>query len=210
MPPLVIPNTAQVVCSGALAGGEVWANVFHVRDDSGLGVGEEDVAVIAQPFVDFYAATNGFRDSAWSLNSVTVRDISEGGNNVYSHTFTAVSGGSGAPPLPYECAAVITLHSTLNTRRGRGRTFQAGFTTAANGENGAGAPVIAPTAVTSLATGMKALLDALNAVTWPLGVASRADSIIREVVSGYVDNGWDTQRGRSDDIVTSRTAFSRA
>lgn len=208
MPPLVIPSTVQVTCGGNLAGGEVWANVWHVINDDGLEVNTAAADTIANNFRDFYASTADHRVSGWTMNQITVRDISEAGQNVFTPNIVAVQGVRADPPLPYECAIVVTLHTGLNTRRGRGRSFQAGWATTACVKSASGAPILLAAAQTQLATAAQDLLLDSETDGWEVGVASRADSVTRPVTGGYVDNGWDTIRQRSDDIATIRVAFS--
>lgn len=207
MPPLIIPSTVQVVCSGGLAGGERWANVWHVIDDLGVGVTQADADAIGADFRQFYTTTAGSRSAGWTLESITVRPIDEAGVNPWEASIAPLDGTSVAAPLPYECAIVVTLHTALNTRRGRGRSYQAGFTADALSANAGGAPVLLTASSTTMATAMGALLTALAGEGFPLGVASRTDLVTRPVTSGYIDTGWDTQRGRSDDILTTRAAF---
>jgi hypothetical protein len=210
MPPLVIPNTVQVVAQGSMQGGETWANVWHCINQTAGSVTQANADSIGGAFRSFYFDTRGYRDTAWSFVNLTVRSLNQAGENVYTADILGLAGSAAAQGVPYECAVAITLRTAINTRRGRGRSFQNGFAVTALGTNAAGATVVAPLAVDNLALNAGELLRDLDLMNFPLAVASRADNFSRRVTGGYVDDGWDTIRGRSNDILTTRTVFNTA
>ena len=207
MPPLVIPDTVQVVATGGLAGGENWANVFHVINSLEVTVGQSDADLIGAHFRTFYAAFNAHRVDAWTLDQITVRDIDTAGENVYIADVAQLLGDSSTIPLPYECATTLTWRTPLNTRRGRGRTFLNGWGVGQVNVDAAGAPIILASQRTAIASAATSLLTNLAGDDFPLGIASRADLTTRPVVGGYIDSNWDTVRARSEGITAVRTNF---
>lgn len=118
-----------------------------------------------------------------------------------------IAGGSATDPLPLECSAVVSLRTDLRHRAGRGRLFigpmQQG--TVAMEADG---PVIANPVRTAIANAANGLMTTTHNLTWcVLSSASEKHAPqAREVVGGYVDAAWDTQRRRGWPS-SSRTEF---
>lgn len=117
---------------------------------------------------------------------------------------TAVSSNA---PLPGEVALCLSYHGAVvsgeSQARRRGRIYLGPFTTAANASGRPTSAVIA-----TMTAAASELLAAANAsVTWQWIVYSRVNDAGVDVVGGWVDNAWDSQRRRGLRS-TARTAWT--
>lgn len=109
--------------------------------------------------------------------------------------------------LPQEVALCLSYAaapaSGIPAARRRGRVYLGPFAEASNTDARPGTALI--TVIAAAASELKAAADA--SVTWQWIVYSRADEAGYPVVSGWLDNAWDTQRRRGWSP-TSRTTWS--
>lgn len=122
---------------------------------------------------------------------------------LYEHQFTP----SGAGGLPAEVALCMSYHATpvagQSQARRRGRVYLGPFL---ESENTSGRPTV--DLITRIGAAAAELLAAANAsVTWQWIVWSRVNASGANVVGGWVDDAWDTQRRRGVDR-TTRYAWS--
>lgn len=199
---LIIPQAAQIVCSGELTTGETWANVMHVS--IGLGTfGISEAGQIGTRFYQYYDDVKGRRGSGWNLRQISVRDIRSEGTETFTTEVTDVSGGVSTPLLPPQCSLVVTLRSATNSRRGRGRVYLSGFiTTHMDTQTGQATSTICNAERSSF----KDLADSLLDNATPLAVASRVSGVLYMVVLVGVNSVWDTQRRRTRDLSPITTA----
>lgn len=120
--------------------------------------------------------------------------------------------------LPSECAVVLSFHgaqaSGVNMARRRGRVYL-GPWLQSQADLVSGDTRVDPTCVSAIATAADAMLGPIGlfggrwAVYSPTTRASGGslDASFHDVVGGWVDNAWDTQRRRGA-RATSRTTFS--
>lgn len=194
MPPLVIPQTYQVVCRGISMPGEVWANVFHVKGTVPLT--SVIAGDIAARFRTFYDSIKTRLATVWSLNEIIVRDIGTQFGASYSSLSSPVTGTANAVVLPAQTALVITWVTAFYSRRGRGRTYLCGFTSLALGT----VSTVDSATKTTIQTAADALASGLSLDGRDLGVASRLDLVTRPVTSIRISNTWDTQRRRRNKL----------
>lgn len=194
MPPLVIPQTYQVVCRGISMPGEVWANVFHLQGTVPLTASQ--ASTIAGHFRTFYDSCKTRFATVWSLNEIIVRDIGTQFGASFSSLSGTVTGTANAVVLPAQTALVVTWITALYGRRGRGRTYLCGFTSLALGT----VSTVDSATKTTISTAISVLLPALSAANAPLGVASRLDLTTRLVTDYRIGNTWDTQRRRRNKL----------
>lgn len=119
---------------------------------------------------------------------------------VFAGQFTQA--GSGAP-LPAEVALVSSLKCAApagtHPARRRGRMFIGPLNTGtAVADSGYSRPSGAT--MTTLAGATNNLLVGLAASDWALSVWSRKDNTLFPVISGWVNNEWDTQRRRGPEV----------
>lgn len=123
--------------------------------------------------------------------------------------FTALSGTAGTTALPPEAAMVVSVRAEIesgdNKRRRMGRTYLGPFSTQAL-SSGTGRP--GSGFISNLVTAANNLLIASNTADpdWVWAIYSPTDGVARQVVEGYVNNEFDTQRRRGL-VDTSRSAF---
>lgn len=104
---------------------------------------------------------------------------------------------SGATALPYEVSAVLSLRTALRDRAGRGRLF-IGPLTQANVVQQDGGPAIGAELRTAMVNAATGLMNTSHNVSWCVLSSQSAKHApeAREIVGGYVDHAWDTQRRR--------------
>lgn len=205
---MAIGGPIRVACRGTQLGGELWANIWHIKNiDGSIGPGDAAVAnSIANLFRNFYNTTaiNAQRHNGWTLEEIFVTFIGLSGDPTFDGEIGTVTGASTATPAPYEVAMCLSLVTALNTKRGRGRIYLNGW---ANNDITAealdGAPSI-PTALRTLVTGAVSALElALNALVDPkeLAVFSRMDDTARGLTRVRCGSRHDTQRRRGASLV---------
>jgi hypothetical protein len=116
-----------------------------------------------------------------------------------------------ANPLPPEVALCLSYRSAQisgeNLARCRGRLYMGPFNEAANTTADSTRSRPASTLVGNLVNGAVALAAALDPLLWVL--YSSADGVPKTIVSGWVDNAWDTQRRRGN-VPNTRTPYTIA
>jgi hypothetical protein len=178
----------------SLSNGDVANNVYHVVQDTPQPFIESDALALADSFnTEFWDDFKTVIADNCVLSAIEVSDASGLTGLSYEFPF-AEPGGSASAPLPFQIAYVASLRTSLNTRRGRGRSYHVGFTTASNSTNGN------PLSATknTLAAAYVSLQADLTALGYALCVYSRADDVAREVTSVIIDGRWDVQRRRAN------------
>lgn len=122
-------------------------------------------------------------------------------------TMTATTGSS----LPLEVAAVVSWSAnetaSMPAARKRGRNYIGPLTTQTLTDTSEGRPTIISSFQELLLDRTKNLVDTLADVDIPMCVWSRADAVLRPILSGSVDNEFDTQRRRGV-AATGRTFWT--
>lgn len=200
MPPIIAANTVQVRLDWTFTGGYQGKNVLHYLVPGGQPAitpadADSVMGSVSAGFIS--SALQGQTSSAVSIDSVTLRDVRQQGIPDVISGVAGIGGSAVTNQLPRDVAVVVTLRTALATRRGRGRVYLGGYTTAQ----------VAPGTgrmTTALSDAAAAFLVSLLALTvngqpWNLGVLSRTDfpMVTRAVVQAITrDLRFDTQRGR--------------
>lgn len=124
-------------------------------------------------------------------------------------SLAAAGGGTGSgQPLPAEVACVLSLRSTENDARARGRLYIGPLHQACadTGTANDSRPILGFR--TALKGAAERLADnaVLAGISWQ--ILSRSDGDTKEVVGGFIDDAWDTQRRRGV-TPTSRLGWLR-
>lgn len=148
--------------------------------------------------------------SVWLSGSVTFKfyDRADATPRVPWFTETRVITGISASTLPHEVALCLSFAaapvSGQPPARRRGRVFlgplSQGAASASTGRPAAGV-------ISSIVLAAQDLLDASTGASWSWSIYSTVDDATREVLSGWVDDAFDTQRRRGVAPV-GRTTFS--
>lgn len=203
MPPLVIPNTVQVVLEWD-TGEELHRNVLHATKGVGYTVTQASTdnlnqgvlnAILADPPGAAGPYQNEVLGSQAFYVGLVQTDISvEGGPQFHSTDPTSL-GGLAGELMPRDVAIAVTLRTALRTRRGRGRVYLPGI-----GQDANDVGLIIADAQVAAAFFLQRLQVEWNGSGIVLGVASRVDLATRPVTAIEVrDSRFDTQRRR--DIV---------
>jgi hypothetical protein len=144
-------------------------------------------------------------------------DGSAHGSPVFIDNWTvgAISGAASAP-LPEECALCLSFHADYATdpefsgvmrprARDRGRVYIGPLNNVTGGYDTNGRSTPGATVATSLGEAGTRLADSGAASLWC--VWSRVDSALKEVVAGWVDDAFDTQRRRGPEA-TARVLWT--
>jgi hypothetical protein len=210
---------ADPVLSNAIRVNAVLQNATGLPEDryvssfvfTGIPAGGAALAAICVPLVEgFYNGVWGGRSIASHLGPQCSRvaaaskliwyDLSQAPvRTPHEVPFTlgaAVSGSPGSEALPAEVALVLSLQTTLNSGRGRGRVYVGPFNMEA-ALTGADHDCH-PTGQlrTTVAAAAAGLADGAVAGGCSWQVLSRAGGFITEITGGFVDDAWDTQRRR--------------
>lgn len=106
------------------------------------------------------------------------------------------AGSDGSIALPFQVASVISLHTAIGGRSGRGRVYIPGLCVDSVAAGGVMSSTLI-TALTDYATALKAIVTvAGESVAW--SVLSRKHSVIEPVTFETVDNRFDVQRRRAN------------
>ena len=175
------------------------------------GVPPINVAATITSFKDFYDDINAtYWSSSIAQNGHIVKFYALPGvkpNYPFAEgTFNLASAPSGSP-LPSECAIVLSMQGTRTAgspqARRRGRIYLGPWGAAAN-TSGRPTPALA-TQIASATQTLEANLNAQSPIS-SLAVWSQADGVGVNIVDGWIDNAWDTQRRRGLQY-TSRTTY---
>jgi hypothetical protein len=199
MPLAPITDVTQVTVSGALAGGENWANVLNFRRMSGQAFDGPHAEALGSAIRSAYASLAPFWPSTTVLQQFTFRNLAiPGSSPIITTTVPLPGSGTPADALPNDIAHVVTLHSGEGGRRGRGRIFVPAFTKAAINSTAGGGPQLVAGALSALEDFGSALGTYSNPPDTRLVVVSRVDNLSRLVIGGYVDSKCDTMRRRDN------------
>lgn len=192
MPPIVIPGSYMVVCSGNNQG-EPWANVYGVAK-SGITLDETVAGTIAFDFKAWYEALAGLFSTGWGLTNITVTDITSTDAPQFAFPTTTTVGTLTDAALPTYVALAVTWRTARRGRSFRGRTYLCGFTEAGNGPGGF--------PQSSYTDGIEEeaanLIEALDGDGHALTVLSRTLLEANAVVTANVNGFWDTMRRRKN------------
>lgn len=203
MPPLVIPNTAQVTLLWTLSGTPWAMNVLHYTIPSTMGV---DTAlaegIFTQAKTDMSnAGLRPMLGSNWAFSGVSVRDLRGPNLPLFTSTGAALAGTAATETMPAQNCVCVTLRTALAGRSFRGRVYLSGFAEVANLGSGLIATA-ARDASANFINNIRQLIPATFADEIQLVVASRTLLETNAVQSAVVrDAVWDAQRRRRDGIV---------
>lgn len=177
-------------------GGGPGVNVWHIRVNSVLLPDFPEINAALAGIRDFYAGIQGTlqNGAAWRFNGEAVAVDSTPNEFVSGLTEWEVLGGSGNA-LPDLLQVCVSWRTSAASRRGRGRTFVGPFTVAAMATDGS----ILPAFRSAVLAEAQALIDASTAANdWAVGVYSREDGIIRDIVSATVGTQFSFLSSRRD------------
>lgn len=208
--PLPVP-VAKVVCSGTMASG-VQDMSFGLYIDAGftdfIDQAELDsfLAAIKSTYNDFLfsAHVKNFwtgTDQFTTLKAYFIPATGDTATLMSETTFTSPIAGSGTANHPLGTAIVLSNRTTLPGRSGRGRIYLPANGIASTSTDTVGSN----TELDALGTAYLTFLNALRAATFFPIVASFTKSVINQVVTYQIDNKFDTQRRRGDQIAASHT-----
>jgi hypothetical protein len=190
-------NLFRVAASGALPGGETWANVFHVRRSAGgsapLTSGEATSLWTAT--TDYYSDLLGVLSNGFTVTNVTVKDQQSATGPSFSIGASQV-GTDTADALPNQIAIVATLQTAQGGRRARGRTYVAGWTTATMTQTLPFAAGLLTTTRDTLGNALISFASALDLLGFPMIVWSPTGGTLLDVISFRIGVTYDTQRRR--------------
>lgn len=131
-----------------------------------------------------------------NLDHITVQDLRTTPYFTRVVGTPSATGGNTSAALPYQVAAVLSLHTTHAGRSGRGRMFLPGFCEDSNDLTGSIEPAT-KTAILAFGAALMALTsEAGEDVTW--SVLSRLNANIYPIDSVTCDSRWDIQRRRAN------------
>jgi hypothetical protein len=189
-------DAIEVVCSGGMANGATWANVFHFR----LAIANPLTQAVADAAGDnlfaFYDAFNNHLTTDWNCLQCVVTDLRvEGGPQYTADSGFPIAGGDAGAPLPNQTALVVTWRTATRGRSFRGRTYTGGWGEAASNGNSPN-----NTALTAIRGASEDLITAFGGA---LGVLSRvhdkdlrSEAILTEITASEVGAVWDEMRSR--------------
>lgn len=206
--------TWRFTASGELYGSEKWANVFHLDIP-----GEPNYTAINAAFVKFYvggaASHNVLFHCAGDVGGGTI------GVHLSQFAYQKVvdplipvvysldnDGGQNTPGgLPVDVSLVISWRTTHAGPSFRGRTYLPPFHEQFNNDGPGDFPGPTTACQNNIAAAAGTLLTDLQAADSPLVIYSRKTHVSTDVLNGYVDDEWDTQRRRSFDQPKVRVLF---
>lgn len=190
MPPIVIPDTVQVVSHGTVLD-QPWTAVYHIDASfTSQPLGAVAAESIHDIFMAYHQALATGRASEWIYLGDRVVDIRSADGPSYEFA-EAVNGTGSAQPLPPDLAIVTSWRTVKRGPRYRGRTYHCGYTEdqMTDGKLTAAAQDNDEAAAT-------ALLAALDAESSALVVASRKFLTSEPVTSFVVNEVFDRQLRR--------------
>lgn len=205
-------NLFRVTVQGHTPGGEKWVNVFHVVQ----AVDDDDTLTLAiatslrDRFATFYNAIKAQQHQNYGVDMFTVKNLQTGhdGEQFELAPAVAIVGGSATDPLPSQDALVVSWRTPLAGRKFRGRTYLAGWATAALETDN---PTIDPANVTLVGNAARALITGLGADFRPLAVWSRieppAGGLVTVINNVRVGRVFDTQRRRRNKFNEAYVSF---
>lgn len=189
----------EVVLKWSVTGWPNQANVLHLKPEVDEPLDFDIATTIDNAITDWATAGQGARSSSMTLISVEVRDkhAEDGAVFVFPHS---IVGTDGSALLPPGTALVVSLHTGLGGKSGRGRVYLGGFCESVNAAGEIDAP-----SLSTVLTEFQALVTALNDDGHGLAVVSkfhdkapRAGALVTPVTTITIDSIWDRQarRGR--------------
>jgi hypothetical protein len=125
--------------------------------------------------------------------------------HVIDYTYTGTIGTTSAP---HEVSLAVSFHAQIFSgdvgRRHRGRVYLGPFTALTASVARPGSSSV--TAIAGAFDTMRLAIPSGTSSNVHLAVYSRKDNVAREVIGGYIDDEWDTQRRRGM-RASSRTTF---
>lgn len=195
--------------SGHTAALESW--MFTWWADSSRSAGNAHAAAVTWVNVLFDGATagNGLEDhlaTTVGLDAVTTIEINPATGTQISRIDGAVSrpGVSVSNTLPGDVCLVASLRTATPTISGRGRFYLPPLTVADVDTTGR----VAADLVTDLVAALGAAWTGYNSASDRPVVYSRTQRVTRNITSFNVGDLFDTQRGREDRLVETRTGAS--
>lgn len=179
-----------------LPNNDVALNVMHWHVDSGMSF----TSTFANSLSDQIATawTNNLK-SATTSGAYLERGVIEDLRTTPYVSYTRVhhqAGSDSAVALPFQVASVMSLHTAVGGRRGRGRVYLPGFCV----DNVAAGGVMSSallSAISDYATALLAITTVSgDAVAW--SVLSRKFSQIETIQQVTTDNRFDVQRRRAN------------
>lgn len=173
---------------------EQWNNVWSFRQTAPPA---GDIQDIADALHAFYLANDvgNLMSAAWSAVGCTAHDLFAGDS--IELDFTTI-GGTGADPLPPQCAIRLSITSAPNIRGG---PFLCGFDV--NQVDGAGGATSA--CIAELQTNANALFAAAQTALFELCVDSPSTPALATATAARLGERFDVIRKRANDLAESYT-----
>lgn len=200
---------------------DVAVNTFWTTNTTGSAV---DAATAAHSaLIEFYNNAESPADPiAYWLSPIIDRSVDACYIKTYNYdlpkprspilqtNFTLGNSGNTAG-LPLEVALTVSFRASypsgVNPQRRRGRIYLGPMNLSAMATGVSGQNFPDPACVTACADAAQVLASTLSTAAAQLVIYSRVSSSSAEVIAGWVDNEWDTQRRRQTEA-TSRTTWS--
>jgi len=193
MPPPTIADGVQVTVTYRLQNGDVAQNVLNYQGSDSLDAA--GASAINDAFDTAYSTDlRGVISNDVTFLRVRVTDLSFAPYTEYVYDHSTAGNNTNAN-LPTQVAAVVSLHTGIGGRSGRGRIYIGGMTVDALADQGTLTNTYR-TAVLAWATDVSVITH--SGVTWQLGVFSRKLVEINPVTLFTMDNRADTQRRRAN------------
>ena len=185
-----ITNCFRCVASGGwTAGGDTWANVFHLGATSGTPT-SADVLLAFFNAIEAGWKVHQVSQLTYTLETVTKLD----GTSLTVEQTIGTSGGGSGSSVPRQCSAVISHHTALRGRSNRGRNYLAGYP--ASFVDATDTSTWSDSAVTTIQGDVAAFKSSLADSDMELLVASYKLASARPVTSTLADKDVFTQRRR--------------
>lgn len=200
------PNSARIVFSGALPGGEVWSSGFWMATVTGDFInqaGLDSMVMAASAQFGETSSTGVLRTAAadiWNLQTTwtkTTGYLYTGAATaayISEHTLGTPLAGSAGHNLPNQCTTVLSLRTGLPGRSNRGRMYVP-CTGALLGNDGE----LSSAVTTELSGHAGSSFTALNELGYaPAAVVSGTHTTHRAITDVIVDSRVDIQRRRAN------------
>lgn len=196
---MAIPDDAShVVISGVCVSAEAFAFGVWFDDPSGPPDADLDVSTA---FSTFRTALQSRMSSQQEITAYDVYRYSGGVVAQHDHKDVSHVGTDTSGQLPLQVSLVLTLRTATLSRRGRGRLY---LPTCGASMMGGGGHLFGSTPVNPLVDDFATWLSAVNLGTLTAVVVSRVGGVMEPITSVDADYVPDTQRRRSNKLVSSR------
>lgn len=184
----------DIIWTGAT--GSPGVNVWHARVEDGVQPLATDLEEVTEALQQFYSAIDELFPGTCRVEFAgEAGGVGPDSGNVYEAPGWVVNGGGGASFLPPANAMYVNWKAATGGRSGRGRTFIGPLditTTEADGTPTPGDRDVLQAAADALVSA------SLTDNGWAIGVWSRSDGLLRDVVTAEAPNKFAVLKSRRD------------